>query len=67
MTTPLNADWFTYRVHVNAIGVRPGRVVGLGQSCGELFGDVMKSDELLDALLHLLVLLRSRIQPQHDG
>ena len=39
----------------------------LNQSVGQRFGDVVKVDELLDARLHLVVLLRALVQPQHDG
>ncbi len=58
---------YTYTVHIDTIGVGPARVIGLRETGGQLLGDVVETDELLDALLHLLVLLRTRVQAQHDG
>ena len=57
----------THAIHIYAVGVGPGVLVGLYEPVCELLGDDMEGDEFLDGGLHLVVFLRTLVQPQHNG
>jgi hypothetical protein len=41
-------------------------LVCVHEAGGERLGQAVEADELLDALLQLVILLRAPVQPQHD-
>lgn len=57
----------TYIAHVHAISVRPRVLEGLLEAGCQVFGQMMKVDELFYAGYALLIVVRALVHPQHDG
>ena len=63
----VNAGISAHTVHVDAVGVRPAVLVRFHQSVCQRFGYVMKTNELFNTGLLLMLFLCALVQPQHYG
>jgi len=61
----VNQGRVAYTVHVDAVRVGSGVLIGLDEARRQRFGDEVEPDELLDAGQHLAVVLGALVDSQH--